>query len=135
MNDERIAEVRRLRLSGAGRIKDKVLVIFCGIESRDTVTSYAKSLAEQVSSDGTPLAGLRMEIPSHLMGLIRLLEGHGRNLKKKYGAEFKRHIRFYDTERSLYLNVRLPGDDAWTRIGPLGRSGLSTWKYQFSYDH
>ena len=59
-----------------------------------------------------------MDIPTHLMSVFKLLEDHGRQMKLKYGAEFKRHIRFDDSERNLYLNVRLPGELSWTRIGP-----------------
>ena len=114
MDQNKIETVRRIR-SGQ-RIQDEALVVFVNLESRDLVTSYAHNLAECVDTNGRPTAGLRMDIPPKLMSLFKLLENHGRCLKIRYGPEFKRHVRFDDAEHSLFLNVRLPGEEGWTRI-------------------
>ena len=118
MRDERITDIRRLRSPGASRIKDEVLVVFCDLENRDLVTSYARNLANHVDKDGSPSAGLRMDIPVQLMGTFRLLENHGKALRDRYGPEFRRHIRYDDQNRSLFLNIRIPGESSWTRISP-----------------
>ena len=108
MSDEQIEDVRRLR--AGGRIHDEVLIIFSDLESRDSVASYARSLADHVDDSGRPRAGLRMDVPPFLMSVFKLLEEHGRKMRARYGPEFKRHIRFDDAARSLYLNVRIPGE-------------------------
>ena len=110
-------EIRRIRAAGV-RIKDDVLVIFVNLESRDFIMGFARNLAEAVDREGNPLARLRMDIPVHLMSVFRLLENHGLKMKKKYGRDFKRHIRYDDSDQSPYLNVRIPGETTWTRIGP-----------------
>ena len=122
MNEEQIAEVRRVRSAGK-LIKNEVLVVFIDLESRDTVTSYARNLASQKDAQGNPTAGLRLDIPSQLMGIFKLLEAHGRKLRARYGPDFKRHVRFDDSERSLFLNVKLPGEESWSHVSPsLARS-------------
>ena len=118
MKQELITEVRRLRTPGGSKIKHEALVIFADLEGRDLVTSYAKNLADRVTPDGQPTAGLRMDIPPHLMTTFKLLESYGRDLRVRYGKDFKRHVRFDDEARSLYLNMRIPGDQNWTRISP-----------------
>ena len=118
MRDELIEDIRRLRSSGAGRINNEVLVIFCDIESRDLVTAHSKHLSTAVDDQGNPKAGLRLDIPLHLMSTFKSLEAHGHKMRMRYGNDFKRHVRFDDDRKSLYLNVRLPGERLWTRISP-----------------
>ena len=118
MSEEKIEFVRRLRSSNRGPINNEVLITFFELEDRDTVTSYARNLSEAIDSKGQPKAGLRMDIPAHLMSVFKTLESYGRQLRMKYGEDFKRHVRFDDTDRSLFLNVRFPGEDTWSRISP-----------------
>ena len=117
MEEERISEIRRMRTGGT-RIKDEALVVFIDAETRDFVTGFARNLANAVDTNGNPTAGLRMDIPIQLMSVFKLLETHGRKMRDRYGKEFKRHIRYDDSARSLYLNVKLPQEENWTRISP-----------------
>ena len=57
------------------------------LESRDLVISYTRNLSEAGGADGSPTAGLRLDIPIHLMGVFKLLKNHGH---KKCGKDFKR---------------------------------------------
>ena len=94
------------------------MVVFYDIESRDLVAAHSKHLSSAVDDQGNPTAGLRMDIPLHLMSTFKLLEAHGHKMRMRYGSDFKRHVRFDDGRKSLYLNVRLPGERLWTRISP-----------------
>ena len=78
--------------------KIEVLVDFIDLESRDTVTSYARNLATHKDVQGDPNAGLSLDVPSQLMGDFKLLKAHSRKLRARYGPEFKCHIsvRFTD---------------------------------------
>ena len=105
MKDKRILEVRRLRTPWGSKIKDEALIIFIDLESRDLVTSYARNLSDQMS-DNFPLAGLRMDIPPHLMSTFKMLENYGRDMKMRYGSEFKRQVRFDDAAKSQYTHPR-----------------------------
>lgn len=39
-------------------------------------------------------------------------------MRARHGEGTKRHVKFDDFTGSLYANVKLPGDDAWTRVTP-----------------
>ena len=52
------------------------------------------------------------------MATFKLLENHGRELKGRYRTEFKRHIRFDDEKKGIFLNIKIPGDTTWTRVDP-----------------
>ena len=123
VDQTKIEEIRRMRTPNNGRIKQEVLVVFIDSEVRDTVASHARNLANQISKEGLPLAGLRMDIPPHLMNTFKLLENHGHELRNGHGEDFKCHIRFDDEAKSLYLNVKIPNESTWTRVEPaLARS-------------
>ena len=49
---------------------------------------------------------------------FKLLERHGHSLQSRHGQELKCHIRFDDDERDLVLEVKLPGEESWTRLSP-----------------
>ena len=59
-----------------------------------------------------------MEIPVHLMPTFKMLERHGHQLRTRYGPELKRHIKYEDNEKSLVLDVKLPGENEWVRMTP-----------------
>ena len=132
MDDSKIQEIKRIRHAG-GKFKDEALIVFVDLESRDVVASYARNLSDRVDSAGNPTAGLRIDIPSHLMGTFKLLENHGRQLRERYGPDFKRHVRFGDTEKSLFLNIRLPSDQVWTRISPAFARSIAS-EYESSHE-
>ena len=103
--------------------------MFCDLEARDLVTSYARNLASKVGSDGKPTAGLRMNIPPRLMSLFKLLEAHGRRLKQRYGTELKRHVHFDDDD--LYLPKCTP---AWRGELDEDQRGIRSFDFQGDRD-
>lgn len=61
----------------------------------------------------TTTAGIRMEIPPHLLMTHRLLNMFGFNLKQKHGRDTRRIIKFDMIEQSLYLAYKIPGSEIW----------------------
>ena len=85
----------------------------------------ATKLAPFIDDSGKPTAGMRIEVPSHLQRDFRILFKFGQTLRAKHGAGTRRHVKFDDVERTLFLNARLPGDDAWSRISvDVAKKGL-----------
>ena len=103
---EKIARQQQPRRS---RIHSEVLVRLTSHLSRDVIQSYAANLA---SSNGN--AGIRLEIPEHLVGLFKRFEAHAAALREAHG-QVKRSIRFDDTCRSLCMDVKLL-NTGWHRI-------------------
>ena len=94
-------------------------------ETRDTVFGASSMLACKIDPQGLPTAGLRIEVPRSLKGPFTLLRRYGQQLKARHGQGLKRHIKFDDVQRSLYLNVKLPGDQRWSKASvELARRGL-----------
>ena len=121
-NDLGQADIESLDRVAVGRDsveRDEVLVRFYDKTKRDIVASSSASLASKVDNDGRPTAGIRLEIPPELLGTFRLLLRFGTRLRARHGAGTKRHIKFDDFSGSLYTNIKLPGDQAWTRVTPL----------------
>ena len=98
--------------------REEVLVTFFDKAVRDTVVSHSINLSGMVDSGGKPTAGLRLEIPKELEGTFKLLSRFGTRLRARHGVGTKRHIKFDDFNGSLYTNIRLPGDETWTKISP-----------------
>ena len=119
IGEENIEEIRRTRKARSGAlIQDEVIVVFADSDLRDSVSGYARNLAECRDKNNKPTAGIRIEVPVHLRGAFKLLESHGRLLRERYGEELKRHIKFDDYEESFYLSVKLPDEESWRRISP-----------------
>ena len=76
------------------------------------------NLAYEVGPDRRPTAGTRLEIPPELKGTFRLFTRFGTRLRARHGEGTKRHIKFDDFKGSLVTNVKLPGDENWTRVTP-----------------
>ena len=98
--------------------RHEVLVTFISSTVRDNVVSHSANLAPCVDDGGKPTAGIRLEIPRELNDTFRLLSRFGTRLRARHGAGTKRHIKFDDFTGSLYSNVKLPGDETWTRVSP-----------------
>ena len=114
-----IAEVVRvLEDAVPGSVVDEVVVTFQDKKARDTIMGHAVNLASHVGHDGKPTAGIRLEIPSGLMDTFRLLSRFGTRLRARHGEGTKRHIKFDDYTGSLFSNIKLPGDESWTRVTP-----------------
>ena len=93
------------------KIVDEVLVRFKTSRTRDMVQSYAPNLAMHAGK-----AGLRLNVPQHLIGLFKMYEVHGGKLKQRYGNGLKRSIKFDDATYSLAMDVRLPDEKEWIRL-------------------
>ena len=111
-------DIRRVRSAPRSKQHDEVCVIFREAETRDLILSYARNLASYVDKNGDPSAGIRMEVPPHLLMTHRLLTMYGFGLKNKYGKETRRIIKFDLAEQSLYLAYKLPTGDLWHEITP-----------------
>lgn len=121
-----IEGVRRVGQQNGGLVNDEVVVTFRTKEIRDLVAVSAANLATAVDPGGRPTAGVRIEVPEELRDTFRLLSRFGTRLRARHGTGLKRHIKFDDFCGSLYVNVKLPGDEKWTRITPaLAREDLS----------
>ena len=99
----------------AGNISKEALVTFFCPRKRDIVVSSSPNLSN-LMENGVPTAGLRLEIPEELMGQFRLLSRFGTRLRARHGAGTKRHVKFDDVDGSLFMNIKLPGDESWSRI-------------------
>ena len=120
MSQDDIESIRQVNERGAplGNVNAEVLVTFVCPRKRDIILSHASNLAPYVDGAGRPTAGIRLEIPTELDGTFRLLSRFGTRLRARHREGTKRHIKFDDYEASLFINVKLPGDDRWTRISP-----------------
>ena len=63
---------------------------------------------------GKPTAGIRLRIPTYLMGAFKTLETFGHRLKKSYGQQFRKHIKFDDFSRDLYIQVGIKAEGETT---------------------
>lgn len=111
-----IEVIRRVTSGRFSKITDEVLIVFCSISIRDTVTSYARNLGEWIDEKNNPTAGLRLEIPDHLSGIHKDLKIYGGILRKEHGDGLKRSIKFDDASLTLCMDVKLPGCDEWIRV-------------------
>lgn len=116
---EDIEDVRQPRgAPPAGVIHDEVVITIKDKRKRDLVMASSANLSGRVGQDGKPTAGTLLEIPPELMGTFRLLSRFGTWFRARHGEGTRRHIKFNDFTGSLFANVKLPGDAAWTRVTP-----------------
>ena len=121
----KIEEIVRPEIPSGPGAKDEVLVRFTDDTTRDMVLGAAALLAPFVDDQGKPTAGLRIEVPKHLRTEFRLLFKYGQNLRARHGKGTRRHVKFDDGAMTLFLNVRLPGDESWSRVSvEVARRGL-----------
>ena len=111
-----IEEVKRVDQFGVAANKSEVLVTFFDKRKRDLIMTNSPNLADRVDGMGRPTAGLRIEVPLELKDTFRLLTRFGARLRARHGPGTKRHIKFDDYEGSLFANIKLPGDQTWTRV-------------------
>ena len=109
--------IRRVKSLKRTKIPHEAIVSFASTDARDLVQSYARNLSECITDTGKPTAGVRMEIPERLMADFKALEQYGHALKSKHKNGFKRHIKLDDSNLSLYLDVFLPSQNKWIRVG------------------
>ena len=117
--EDEIAEdtVERVRRVCTGRrkpnrVSQEVVVLFANVEIRDMVYSYAPNLAPIQGK-----AGIRIEIPCHLLGKFKSLTRYGKTQREKEGDGYKWSTKFDDIEQTLTIDEKLPGASGWTRVG------------------
>ena len=114
---ESVVAVPDPRFPGSNVNNEALVTFFCP-RKRDVLLSNSPHLSSFVDGAGRPTAGIRLEIPAELDDTFRLLSRFGTRLRARHGEGTKRHIKFDDTDASLFINVKLPGDDMWSRVSP-----------------
>ena len=113
-----VEKTRKIRTGRMGNTRWEILVVFQDIDTRDFVHSHARHLSAHVNGKGKRTAGIKMEIPVHLLSTFKVLEKHGHILRQKYGAQLRRQIMYDDDNQSLYLDVKPAQDAQWERVTP-----------------
>ena len=101
-----------------GNLHDEAIVTFYCARKRDSLLANAANLASFRDSAGRPTAGVRLGFPVELDDTFRLLSRFGTRLRARHGEGTKRHVKFDDHESSLIMNIKLPGDEQWSRVTP-----------------
>ena len=126
-----LESVQSAKIRSGPRVKDEVLVKFREVEVRDKVLGAAAKLAPFMDDNGMATAGMRLEVPSRLQQDFRVLYKYGQSLRARHGIGTRRHIKFDDPTRSLFLNVKLPGDVSWSKVSTvLARRGIRARQIQ-----
>ena len=116
LQHDSIESVSRVQIPSGPGVQLEALVTFRDAGTRDLVIGCASKLANCMDGNGKPTAGMRIEVPQSLQQDFRVLFKYGQTLRARHGQGTRRHVKFDDVSRSLYLNVRLPGDEAWSRV-------------------
>lgn len=104
-----------------GNINLEALVTSACPKKRDHLMASSAILATFSDGSGKLTAGLRLEISSELEDTFKLLARFGPRLTARQVPGTKRHIKFNNINASVYCNIKLPGDDAWSRVTPESR--------------
>ena len=96
--------------------KFEVVLTFKDKEILDRVLVASPRLAGCVDDAGRPTAGIRLEIPRRLKSAFSVLYKYGNQLRRRHGTELKKHIRFDEANLSIFMKVKLPGDDTWSEV-------------------
>ena len=110
------ADVIRVRNSPQNAVFLEIIVTFLDPSERDFFFSKAKNLASYRDESGSPTTGIRMDIVPYLLPTFKLLNSHGFEIRNSHGNETRRYIKFDEDNLSLYLEIRLPGQQKWIRI-------------------
>ena len=116
IDNDSVEDVSRVQLPSGPGVTDEVLVRFRTANLRDLVMGSASRLGTFIDRDGRATAGMRMEVPTKLQQSFRVLFKYGSNLRARHGPGTRRHVKFCDTDHTLYLNIKLPGDESWSRV-------------------
>ena len=125
VTEDKIEDVYRPSMKSGPGVLNEVVVVFVLASTRDMVMGASAKLAPYVDGSGKPTAGIRIQVPSALKSHFGVLFRYGQVLRTRHGIGFRRHIKFNDIDRALFLNVKLPGDETWSRVSyEVARRGL-----------
>ena len=116
LDKKAVETVERVILPSGPGVINEALVRFTDVATRDLVMGNASKLGPYQNDQGRATAGMRMEVPPKLTQMFRVLFKYGQNLRARHGQGTRRHVKFNDPEQSLYLNVKLPGDEQWSKV-------------------
>ena len=124
LKEQDIVEIRKIQsrprregLQDEGGVKNEVLVVLAEVQQRDMVFKHASNLsAWRDGRRAMDMPGIRLQVPTHLLGKFNTFNQHSFALRSKYGPGLKRHIRFDDTEMDLIMDVKLPDQQDWYRV-------------------
>lgn len=105
-----ISKVTRVKSAPRGVAYMEALVEFADSYNRDDILMRGPMLAMYREND-KPTAGIRLDIPQHLMGSFKTLEAFGFGLKRRHGKGFRKHIKFDDFTEELYIQVGMRKDE------------------------
>ena len=115
----KIERIRRTRTPRNSTAYSEVCVTFESTEDRDFIASRAPNLAPLIEKQsGTPKAGIRMDVPGYLMPTFKDLNAYAYMVRQSSGKNAKTHVKFDDTEMSLFLEVRVNPSSNWLRVSP-----------------
>ena len=103
-------EVKRVYTPPESTAQHQVLVTFATIALRDEVKSMAKNLRGQDRS-----IGVQIEPPDHLRSHFQAFQRLAFQLKRK-NPLLRRNVKFYDTELSLIMDVKVNPESDWKSI-------------------
>ena len=125
ITSQAIQSIERPEIPSGVAAKREVVVTFTHISTRDSVVGASARLAQYIDDNRKPTAGIRMEIPRRLRAAFASLYKYGQQLRSRHGEGTRKHVKFEDNNRTLYLNVKLPGDETWSRVSlEVARRGL-----------
>lgn len=106
-----IKTVSRVKSAPRGVAYLEVLVEFVDCYARDDILMRGPMLASYRDTAEKPTAGIRLDIPQHLMGSFKTLEAFGFGLKRRHGKGFRKHIKFDDYTEKLFIQVGMRRGD------------------------
>ena len=125
LDQNSIESITRVDLPSGPGVTNEALVLFRDVPTRDLVMGSASKLAPYMDGEGRATAGMRLEVPPSLQQPFRVLFKYGQSLRARHGAGTRRHVKFCDINKTLYLNVKLPGDEGWSKVSlDVARRGL-----------
>ena len=108
--DREDMEVKRVFSQPGSTAQDQVLVTFSSIALRDEVKSMARNLSSQDRN-----TGVQIEAPDHLRSHYQAFQRLAFQLKRKHPG-LRRNVKFYDSELSLTMDVKISTDSEWKSI-------------------
>ena len=99
-------------------VYSEVTVEFRSQEVRDMVMAQGPKLSGYIDDNKRPTCGLRQEVPAHLLPVFKTLHRYGMNLRKKIGNHVKKHIKFDDFNKGLFIQVKVEDGGEWINVSP-----------------